>query len=91
MRTLNRWLLVIVPFLVIATVAWRYRQQLRQGYPAIVEKGRTEGITALEEGDFDKANQLLSAARSAVDGLGGQSKAPTRSVRPPTRPRSSST
>ena len=34
---------------------------------------RTEprAFQALEAGDFDKANQLLSAARSAVDGLGG--------------------
>ena len=85
-------LLVIVPCLVIATVAWRYRQQVRQGYPAIVEKGRTEGIKALDEGDFDKAYQLLSAAQGRPSmGWGGQSKAPTRFVRPPTRPRSSST
>ena len=71
MRTLNRWLLVLVPLLVIATVAWRYRQHVRQEYPLIVETGRTEGIPALEAGDFDKAHQLLSAARTAVDGLGG--------------------
>jgi DNA-directed RNA polymerase subunit RPC12/RpoP len=71
MRAINRLLLVVVPCLVIATVAWRYRQQVRQGYPAIVEKGRTEGIKALDEGDFDKAFQLLAAAKSAVDGLSG--------------------
>jgi hypothetical protein len=71
MRTLHRVLIVLVPCLVIATVAWRYRERLRQEYPAIVEKGRTDGIRALEDGEFDKANQLLSAARSAVDGLGG--------------------
>jgi hypothetical protein len=71
MPTLHRLLLVVVPCLVIATVALRYRQNLRQEYPAIVERGRTDGIKALEEGEFDKANQLLSAARSAVDGLGG--------------------
>jgi hypothetical protein len=71
MRTVNRLLLVIVPCLIIATVAWRWRQQLRQGYPAIVEKGRTEGIKALDEGDFDKAFQLLAAGKSAALGLGG--------------------
>ena len=70
-RTLNRWLLVIVPVFVLATVAWRYRYNARQGYPAIIERGRTEGIAALEAGDYYEANQLLSAARSAVDGLGG--------------------
>jgi hypothetical protein len=71
MGRLNRWLLVLVPLLVVGTVAFRYRQQLRQEYPLIAEKGRTDGIPALESGDFDKANQLLSAARSAVDALGG--------------------
>ena len=37
----------------------------------MVRIGRTEGIAALEEGKFDHANQLLSAAREAVDALGG--------------------
>jgi DNA-directed RNA polymerase subunit RPC12/RpoP len=70
-RLLHRLLVVLVPVLVIATVGWRYRQYVRQGYPLIAEKGRTDGIAALEAGEFDKANQLLSAARSAVDALGG--------------------
>jgi DNA-directed RNA polymerase subunit RPC12/RpoP len=70
-RLLNRVLIVLVPVLVLATVAWRYRQNVRQGLPLVAEKGRTEGITALEAGEFDKANQLLSAAKSAVDDLGG--------------------
>ncbi len=71
MQTLHRWLLVLVPLLVIGTVAWRYRENRRQEYPLIVEKGRTEGIEALEEGNFVKAHRLLSAAKSAVDALGG--------------------
>jgi hypothetical protein len=71
MRTVNRALLVIVPCLIIATVAWQYRKKLREGYPEIVKIGRTEGIRALDEGDFDKAFQLLAAAKSAVNGLGG--------------------
>ena len=70
-RLLNRVLIVLVPVLVLATVAWSYRQNVRQGLPLIAEKGRTEGIAALEAGEFDKANQLLSAAKSAVDSLGG--------------------
>jgi hypothetical protein len=37
----------------------------------IVEKGKNDGIPALDEGNFDKAYQLLSAAKSAVDALGG--------------------
>lgn len=73
-RTLNRWLLVVVPVVVIATAAWSYRQRVRQGYPLIAEKGREEGIPALEAGEFDKAHQLLSAARKAVDALGGAIK-----------------
>ena len=74
LRTLNRWLIALVPLLVIGTVAWRYRQYQRQQFPLVAEKGRTEGIRALEEGEFDKAHQLLSAARSAVDAPGGAVK-----------------
>jgi hypothetical protein len=37
----------------------------------IAEQGRVEGIPALEAGEFDRAYQLLSRARSAVDWLGG--------------------
>jgi hypothetical protein len=70
-RNLHRWLVVLIPLLVVATVAWRVRQQHRQEYPLLAEKGRTEGIPALEEGDFVKANQLLAVAKSAVDALGG--------------------
>jgi hypothetical protein len=71
MQTLNRWLLVLVPLLVVGTVAWRVRMNRRQEYPLIAEKGRTEGIKALEEGNFGKAHKLLSDAKSAVDALGG--------------------
>jgi DNA-directed RNA polymerase subunit RPC12/RpoP len=70
-RALNRWLLVLVPIVVIATVAWRIRDHVRQQYPLIAEKGKTEGIPALEAGEFDKAHQILSAAKSAVVALGG--------------------
>jgi hypothetical protein len=37
----------------------------------VAELGKTEGIPALEQGKFDKAYQLLSAAKEAVDSLGG--------------------
>jgi hypothetical protein len=57
--------------LVIATVAWRIRRSSRQEYPVIAERGKIEGIPALEAGEFDKAYQLLSAAKAAVDALGG--------------------
>jgi len=71
-RKSRRYTLVfwVVPVLVVATIAIQYSKQKRQEYPGIAEKGRTEGIPALEAGKFDKAYQLLSAARSAVDSLG---------------------
>src|SRR5262249_20263070 len=64
MRALHLVLVVAVPLLVIATVAWRYRQKVKESYPEIVKKGRTEGIQALDEGDFARANQLLSDAKT---------------------------
>jgi len=73
LRKRRRYSLIfwVVPVLVVATVGFRYWQQKRQEYPVIAEKGRIEGIPALDEGKFDKAYQLLSAAKSAVDSLGG--------------------
>jgi DNA-directed RNA polymerase subunit RPC12/RpoP len=63
--------LVVVPLLVIATVAWRSWRQRREKYPIVAETGKVEGIPALEAGNFGKAHQLLSAAKAAVDALGG--------------------
>ena len=37
----------------------------------IIERGRDEGLPALDAGEFDRAYQLLSAAKAAVDALGG--------------------
>ncbi len=37
----------------------------------IIEQGRDEGLPALDAGEFDRAYQLLSAAKAAVDALGG--------------------
>jgi hypothetical protein len=70
-RRYIRLILILVPLLVVATVAVRSWRQKRQEYPQIIERGKVEGVPALEEGNFDKANQLLSAAKSAVDALGG--------------------
>ena len=63
--------LACVALLVLGTFAWRTWRQRRENLPQVVRIGRTEGISALEEGKFDKANQLLSAAKEAVDSLGG--------------------
>ena len=62
---------LLLPLLMIATGSWRIWKQRRQEYPLIAEKGRLAGIPALDAGEFDKAYQLLSAARTAVDALGG--------------------
>jgi hypothetical protein len=70
-RGLHRLLLALVPLLVMATVAWRLWRQRVQVAPLIAEKGRTQGIAALEEGNFDRAYQLLSEARGAVNDLRG--------------------
>jgi hypothetical protein len=63
--------LILVPLLIITAAAWSYRRSRMQEYPLIVEKGKNDGIPALDEGNFDEAYQLLSAAKSAVDALGG--------------------
>ncbi len=63
--------LASVVVLVVATAAWRYRRQMHEQYPLIAERGKLEGIPALDEGHFDRANQILSAAKAAVDALGG--------------------
>jgi DNA-directed RNA polymerase subunit RPC12/RpoP len=70
-RTRHGLIFLLVPLLIVAAVGWRAWKQRRQDYPLIAEKGRLEGIPALDAGEFDKAYQLLSAARSAVDALGG--------------------
>jgi hypothetical protein len=61
----------LLTLLIFATIGWRMWRNRRAQYPLIAERGRVEGIPALEGGDFDRAYQLLSAARSAVDALGG--------------------
>jgi len=66
-----RLIALLVPLLVVATVGWRYWNSRRQEFPLIAERGRTEGIPALDEGNFDRAYQILSAAKAAVEALGG--------------------
>jgi hypothetical protein len=62
---------VLLTLLVVGAVGWRAMRYRREGLPRVIERGRVEGLPALDEGDFDRANQLLSAARAAVDELGG--------------------
>ncbi|ODT99358.1 MAG: hypothetical protein ABS79_04595 [Planctomycetes bacterium SCN 63-9] len=60
-----------VAFLVLGTFGVRVWRNQRKELPGIFDLGRTEGLAALEAGQFDKAHQLLSAAKRAVDALGG--------------------
>lgn len=73
-RPANRPLVIfaLVGMVVVGTIALRTWRNRRQQYPQIAELGRVEGIPALERGDFDKAHQLLSPAKQAVDALGGR-------------------
>ena len=63
--------LACVALLALGTFAWRTWRQRWENLPQVARIGRTEGIAALEEGKFDHANQLLSAAKEAVNALGG--------------------
>jgi hypothetical protein len=60
-----------VGLLVVGTVAFRAWRASQQGLPQIAERGRTQGLEALEAGKFDTAHQLLSEASRAVDAMGG--------------------
>jgi len=64
--------LISVPLIVAAAAFWEFRQGVRKKYPVIAEAGRIEGIPALDAGNFDKAYQLLSAAKLAVNALDGE-------------------
>jgi hypothetical protein len=70
-RRRNSLLFLAVGLLIVATVGIRYWRQRRQDLPRIATLGRVEGLSALDEGKFDKAYQLLSEARHAVESLGG--------------------
>jgi len=75
-RSTPKWtrlslILLMAPILILATIGWRSWRSQRQEYPLIAERGRLEGIPALDQGNFDRAYQLLSAASRAVDALGG--------------------
>ncbi len=56
---------------VAAAFGLRAWKQYRARYPLIAQRGLEEGIPALNAGEFDRAHQLLHAARTAVDALGG--------------------
>ena len=67
----HKLLFLGVGLLVVGTVAIRAWRSSQLGLPEIAERGRTQGLEALEAGKFDTAHQLLSEASRAVDDLGG--------------------
>ncbi|WP_158633603.1 hypothetical protein [Tautonia sociabilis] len=70
----NRPALVGLAVLVVllGTVSWTLHRNQRRDYPALVQRGREEGIPALDRGEFDRAHRLLARAAEAVDALRGQ-------------------
>jgi hypothetical protein len=78
-RSLREWahanrhvlLFLGVTLLVVATVMYRLRERRRQDLPQIAALGKTKGLPALDAGDFDTAQRLLSQAAQAVRELGG--------------------
>jgi hypothetical protein len=68
----NPLIFAAVVAVVIGTVAFRaWRSRLAE-LPQIAEKGRSEGLAALDAGQFDVAYKLLSEARRAVQTLGDE-------------------
>jgi hypothetical protein len=61
-----------VCLLVLGTIALRTWRTYRGELPLVAQLGYDEGIPALKEGRFDRAYQVLSAARDAVDALHDQ-------------------
>lgn len=71
-RHKNPLIFTAVILIVVATVAMRLRQRRIEDLPRVVEIGRIQGMTRLDDGDFVAAKQILAEAASAVKGLGGQ-------------------
>lgn len=67
----NPLIFAAVGLIVVGTIGFRTWRSRFQDLPRIAERGRIEGLAALDAGDFDAAHQLLSEAKRAVDSLGG--------------------
>ncbi len=73
-RKRNPLIFTGVLLLVALTVMTRLKSARLAELPRIIEIGRIEGLTALDEGEFDKAKSILSRAAAAVDQLSDQSE-----------------
>jgi len=69
----NRHRLAFVGVIVLVGVTGfsAYRRQSRRDLPRRAEIGRTQGLEALDRGEFDRAFVMLTQAADAVDRLGG--------------------
>ena len=71
-RRRNPLIFLGVTAVVIATATLRFERARRAEAPALAERGRTQGLRALDEGRFVDAYQILSRAAAAVDILDGK-------------------
>lgn len=69
-RHRNPFIFLTVGLVVVGTVAFRVWRSRVADLPRVAEAGRVEGLAALDAGKFDRAHQLLSEAKRAVDALG---------------------
>lgn len=65
-------LFLAVATLVVGAIGLNVRRQRLQELPRVAELGRTEGLEALDSGEFDRAKELLTRAARAVEALGGE-------------------
>lgn len=65
----NPLIFLAVGLIVVGTVGVRAWRSRFQDLPRIAERGRVEGLAALDAGEFDTAHKLLSEARRAVEAL----------------------
>lgn len=70
----NTLVFLAVATIVVSTVSYRIYRSRLAGLPRVAERGWTEGLPALDAGQFDLARQLLFEARDAVDTLGDVSE-----------------
>lgn len=68
----NPLIFAAVGLLVVATIGFRIWRARIADLPRIAERGKNEGLTALDDGKFELAHQILSAAKRAVISLGDQ-------------------
>ena len=72
----NALIFVAVVLIVAATIGQGIWRKKLEGLPKDFERGKTEGIAALERGEFGSAKQILQTAAEAIRLLGGRLEDP---------------